>query len=65
MGGRDSDRTPVEGRKLSFFILLGDQAGYPIDLESLDPDAFLNAMIASFEGDEQRLAAVFRGLVKA
>jgi cell filamentation protein len=50
--------------QLSFFLLLADQAGYPIDLEDLDPDAFLNAMIASFEGDEKPLAAVIRSLVK-
>ena len=49
---------------LSFFLLLADQAGYPVDLDDLDPDAFLNAMIASFDGDEEPLAAVIRGLVE-
>jgi cell filamentation protein len=50
--------------QLSFFLLLADQAGYPIDLEDLDPDAFLNAMIASFDGDEEPLSTVISGLVK-
>ena len=50
--------------QLSFFLLLADQAGYPIDLEDLDPDAFLNAMIASFDGDEKPLAAAIKGLVE-
>jgi cell filamentation protein, protein adenylyltransferase len=49
--------------QLSFFLLLADHAGYPIDLEDLDPDAFLDAMIASFEGDEKSLAAVIQGLL--
>lgn len=49
--------------QLSFFLLMADRAGYPIDLDGLDPDAFLNAMIASFEGDEGPLATTIRGLV--
>jgi cell filamentation protein len=44
--------------------MLADHAGYPIDLENLDPDALLNAMIASFDGDEEPLAAVIHGLVE-
>ena len=32
--------------QLSFFLMLAEQAGYPIDLEELDPKAFLEAMIA-------------------
>jgi hypothetical protein len=38
--------------QLSFFALLADQASQPLDLENLDPDAMLNAMIASFDGDQ-------------
>lgn len=34
--------------QLSFFLLLADRAGHPIDLEHLAPQAFLDAMIASF-----------------
>ncbi|MDA9548187.1 adenosine monophosphate-protein transferase [Bradyrhizobium sp. CCBAU 45321] len=43
--------------QLSFFLLLADRAGHPIDLKDLDPYAFLNAMIAAFDGDEAPLAA--------
>jgi cell filamentation protein len=50
--------------QLSFFLLLAEQAGYPIDLEDLDPEAFLNAMIASFHGDEAPLAALIQALIK-
>jgi len=50
--------------QLSFFLLLADQAGYPIDLEDLDPEAFLSAMIASFHGDEAPLAALIQALIE-
>jgi hypothetical protein len=36
--------------------------GYVIDLEALDPDTFLQAMIASFDGDEAPLTAAIQGL---
>jgi cell filamentation protein len=51
-------------RQLSFFLLLADQAGYAIDLIALDPDAFLQAMIASYDGDEAPLAAAIENLPK-
>ena len=50
--------------QLSFFLLLADQAGHSIDLEELDPEAFLVAMITSFKGDEAPLAAVIQDLVE-
>jgi cell filamentation protein len=50
--------------QLSFFLLLADQAGYSINLEALDPDAFLKAMITSFDGDEGPLAAIILGLAE-
>jgi cell filamentation protein len=49
--------------QLSFFSLLADRAGHPLDLERLDPGAMLNAMIASFDGDESELTAVISGLI--
>ncbi|MGJ5208766.1 Fic/DOC family protein [Bradyrhizobium sp. HKCCYLR20261] len=49
--------------QLSFFLLLADQAGHTIDLEALDPGAFLQAMIASFDGDEAPLTAAIERLV--
>ena len=49
--------------ELTFFALLADYAGHPVDLDRLDPPAMLDAMIASFEGDEAKLAAVIKGLI--
>lgn len=42
--------------QLSFMDLLANQADHPLDLERLDPTAFLGAMVASFAGDETPLA---------
>ena len=53
-----------DGRtQLSIILLLLYHAGHQIDLEDLDPDAFLKAMIASFEGNEEPLAAAIQRLV--
>jgi cell filamentation protein len=49
--------------QLSFFTLLADYARYPLDLDKLDPDAMLAAMITSFDGDESRLSRVILGLI--
>lgn len=49
--------------QLSFFLLLADQAGQSINLDELDPKALLDAMIASFKGDDRPLAAVIEDLV--
>jgi cell filamentation protein len=49
--------------QLSFFALLADQAGRPLDLENLDPDAMLSAMVASFDGNETELVRVINGLI--
>lgn len=38
-----------------FFLLLAQRAGYPADLEKLKPNAFLQAMIASFKGNDAPL----------
>lgn len=37
--------------QLTFMSLLAARAGHPLHLERLEPAAFLNAMIASFQGD--------------
>ena len=50
--------------QMSFFLLLAEQAGHSIDLERFDPDAFLNAMITSFKGDEAPLAAIIGNLIE-
>jgi len=43
---------------------LADYAGHPIDLDKLDPPEMLDAMIASFDGDEAKFANVIRGLIR-
>lgn len=50
--------------QLIFAALLAHEAGYPLNLAQLDPSAFLRAMIASFSGDEDRLARELRRMMK-
>lgn len=49
--------------QLSFLALLAEDAGHSLDLERLDPKAILEATIESFDGGEQRLAAVIKNLI--
>jgi cell filamentation protein, protein adenylyltransferase len=49
--------------QLAFLTLLAEQAGHPLALERLNPRAILAATINSFQGDEQSLATVIRGLI--
>lgn len=49
--------------QLTFFILLADYAGHPIDIDQLEPNKMLNAMIASFDGDEAKLANIINDLI--
>jgi cell filamentation protein len=49
--------------QLSFFLLLADQAGHPLDFDRFDPDMFLNAMIRSFNADEGPLVTLIGGLI--
>lgn len=44
--------------QLAFLLLLADQAGHTIDLTRTTPDLILQAMIASFHGDETKLGAL-------
>jgi cell filamentation protein len=48
--------------QLTFFALLAARAGQPLDFDKLDPDAMLDAMIASFDGDESGLRALIEKL---
>jgi cell filamentation protein len=50
--------------QLTFFALLADYADHPIDLDKLDPLEMLDAMIASFDGDEAKLANVIKHLIR-
>lgn len=49
--------------QLTFFALLADRAGHPLDLDKLEATEMLEAMIASFDGDERLLSAVIEKLV--
>jgi cell filamentation protein len=47
----------------TFIVLLADRAGHPLDLDKLVPERFLEAMIASFEGNEHPLESEIRTLI--
>jgi cell filamentation protein len=49
--------------QLSFLALLAEQAGHPLALVHLNPGGMLQAMIKSFEGEEQPLAALIGQLI--
>jgi cell filamentation protein len=49
--------------QLTFFAMLADNAGHPLDLSKLDPHEMLSAMIESFEGDESKLTRLIRSLI--
>jgi cell filamentation protein len=49
--------------QLSFLAVLADHAGHPLDFSKLDPEAMLDAMIASFDGDERPLTSIIEILV--
>jgi cell filamentation protein len=47
----------------SFLLLLADRAGHPLNLDKLVPERFIEAMIASFEKDEELLMKEIKGLL--
>jgi len=47
----------------AFLALIADQAGHPIDLQRLEPEIFLKAMIASFHGNEKPLLRHIQRLI--
>lgn len=49
--------------QLTFVALLAHHAGHPLDMTALAPAAFLQAMIASFFGDEGPLRQGLRDLM--
>lgn len=49
--------------QLTFMAMLAAQAGHPLKLSRLDPASFLQAMIASFFGNEAPLGLQLRSLV--
>nr|WP_255696784.1 Fic family protein [Sandaracinobacteroides sayramensis] len=48
--------------QLAFMAWLADRAGHPLTLERLDPEAMLQAMIASFHGQTPLLRALLHDL---
>jgi cell filamentation protein len=48
---------------LSFLTLLAEQAGHALALDHMNPDAMLRAMIKSFAGEEEPLAALVSRLI--
>ena len=48
----------------TFLTLLAAHAGQPFDLDCLDPERFLAAMVTSFHGDERQLIEQIRSLTK-
>ena len=50
-------------RRSSSSATATDHAGQPLDLEDLAPDAMLNAIIASFDGDQAAPVEVITGLI--
>lgn len=49
--------------QLSFIALMANDAGHPLDLAMLRPDEFLEAMVASFHGDEAPLRQALASMI--
>ncbi len=49
--------------QLALVALLANEAGHALDLSKLEPDEMLQAMIASFEGNEVPLRRTITGLI--
>jgi cell filamentation protein len=49
--------------QMSFFAMLAFYSGHTLDLDRIEPDSFLAAMIAAFRGDNAELAQQIRNLV--
>ncbi len=50
--------------QLTFLTLLADHAGHPLHLERLAPEAMMDAMVQSFQGDEALLTSAIRDLIE-
>jgi cell filamentation protein len=50
--------------QLTFFALLAEYAGHPLDFDRLDPGLFLSAMIRSFGGEEADLVGTISHLLR-
>ena len=50
--------------QMVFFALISDRAGHRLRLDRLDPTAFLEAMVASFDGHEGPLSVAISDLIR-
>ncbi|MBP0618258.1 Fic/DOC family protein [Jiella mangrovi] len=50
--------------QLTFLTILAEHAGFTVDMDVLDPDRVMQAMIASFSGDESALAALIAAFIR-
>lgn len=50
--------------QLTFLILLAEKAGHPLNLDKMNPSEIMQAMIASFGGNEKPLAKLILSLVR-
>lgn len=50
--------------QLTFFALLAEHAGHPIDFDKLEPATFLSSVIRSFGGDEAGLIRIICDLLE-
>ena len=50
--------------QLTYLLVLADRASHPVDLERLNPQGFLRAMIASFSGDESLLQTELERIIR-
>ena len=51
--------------QLAYLTMLAEKAGPPLALDRLDADAIMQAMIASFSGNEAPLAQLIRALLQS
>lgn len=49
--------------QMAFFAMLAFHAGHYLDIDQLEPETFLAAMIASFKGDNSGLALQIRNMI--
>ena len=49
--------------QLAFVAMLASHAGHPLDLDRLEPEATLDAMIRSFQGDEAPLRDLIAAMI--
>lgn len=47
----------------AFLVLLAERAGHPIDLRRINREAYIEAIVAAFHGEEGPLATLLRGLL--